>query len=410
MGELVLAVVSDVHASDRVDQHTHVSTSPGAAASTLHPLVDLAAHIYETHLRADYLLIPGDLANQAHQPGLAYAWQQANHLAGLLGAELLGVPGNHDLTTHNPSIDSRAGLKSLVPSFPTGDPGRDSTFWKSGWVALEESQHRILLLDSTFDFPPYPTNPTDPLVWTEYTDALNRGGFTEQQEAQIDDYLRTATRKLNIAVIHHHPLEHQLRHQFQDSYGPMRRGGELIDLLSRHPRAGRWLIVHGHKHVPQIASAVAVSSNGPIMLCAGSLGAHIWPPLNTVARNQFHLVKVRDDNPSGLGFLLGQIQSAMWCLGEGWLSPPPRGGGLPRLTGFGCVVDHRTLAQRCKEEMDLVGVDFLPLPRLVAAIPELPYIAPRDFEHLETEIEALNLEFTRGRDEEVKLLARKVAS
>lgn len=409
MGELVLAVISDVHASDRVDQHTHVSTSPGVAARTLHPLVDLEEYIKVESLRADYLLVPGDLANQAHLPGLAYAWQQANRLAGLLGAELLGVPGNHDLTTHSPAIDSRAGLKSLVPSFPTGDPARDSAFWAQGWAAREEIDHRILLLDSTFDFPAYPRNPADPAVWKEYEDALNRGGFSREQEEQIDEFLKNASRKLNIAVIHHHPLEHQLRHQFRDSYGPMRRGGELIDLLSRHPRAGRWLIVHGHKHVPQIASAVAVSANGPVMLCAGSLGAHIWPPLNTVAHNQFHLVKVRDDNPSDLGFLLGQIQSAMWCFGEGWISPPPRGGGLPRLTGFGCVVDHRTLAQRCRETIDRLGVDFLSLPDLVAEIPELPYIAPRDFEHLEIEVEALQLEFTRSRDEEIKLLSRRVS-
>lgn len=407
MTTLTIAVISDLHASDAQDEDTHVLTAPGSASRTLHPLVDLTSYIEKHRLRADYLLLPGDMTNRAHPQGLSYGWQQANHLASMLGAKLLAVPGNHDLTTHDPTSDSRRYLKSLVPSFPTGLPDCDERFWGQGWLVHEEESHRILLIDSTFDFPVYPSSPTDPFVWETYEKALNRGGFTEEQESEIEAYLSTAERKLNIAMTHHHPLEHQLRHQFQDSYGPMRRGGELVELLSRHPRAGRWLVIHGHKHVPQLATAVAVSANGPVMLCAGSLGARIWTPLNTVAHNQFHVVSVRDDNPAALGFLLGQVRSAMWCLGEGWLSPPPRGAGLPRVTGFGCVVDHRNLAARCKDAIDHAGVEFLRIEDLVKTVPELQFIAPRDFENLESEVDQLNLEFTRARSEEVSLLSRK---
>jgi len=406
VSELTLVVLSDIHAHDHTDD-TYVDLAPATASRTLHPLVDLVEHIQDNAIRADYLILPGDLANKAHSGGLAYVWQQARHVARLLGAEIVAVPGNHDVITHDAAPDPRGPLKALMPTFPTQDPAADEEFWATGWLVIERADHRFLLIDSTYDFPDFPTDPTDPAVWSEYASALNRGGFSEHQEQGIESYLRGANRKLNIAVVHHHPMEHQLRHQFQDTYGPMRRGGELVDLLTRHRGAGRWLVIHGHKHVPQLASAVATSANGPVMLCAASVGAQIWPPLNTVARNQFHLVRVRDDNPGGLGYLLGQVQSAMWCIGEGWLPPPPRGAGLPRLTGFGCIVDHRNLAARCRDEIERKGADFMEMSELVQRVPELQYIAPRDFEHLETEIASLMLEFTRSRDEEIRLLAKR---
>lgn len=407
MADLTLAILSDLHAYDQIGTDTHVSVDPTAEERTLHPLVDILDYVEENQLKADYLLLPGDLVNKAHYQALGYVWRQARHIGSLLGATVLGVPGNHDVITQTSVPDPRGPLKSLTPSFPSQDVTLDADFWKNGWIVLERPDHRLLLIDSTFDFPSFPTNPADPTVWAAYAQAINRGGFTAEQEQGIESYLRGAPRKLNVAVLHHHPLEHQLRSQFQDTYGPMRRGGELVELLTRHHTAGRWLVIHGHKHVPQLASAVAVAANGPIMLCAASAGAQIWPPLNTVSRNQFHLVRVRDDNPSNLGFLVGQVRSMMWCIGEGWLPPPPRGGGLPHLAGFGCVVDHRNLARRCLDEIEASGAEFLPMKELVSRIPELQYIAPRDFEYLEEEVAILALEFTRGRDEEIRMLARR---
>lgn len=327
MADLTFAVLSDLHAYNQIGTDTHVSVDPSAEERTLHPLVDLLEYIEENQLKADYLLLPGDLVNKAHYQALGYVWQQARHIGSLLGAMVVGVPGNHDVITRDPVPDPRGPLKSLTPSFPSQDVGLDAEFWENGWIVLERADHRLLLIDSTFDFPDYPANPTDRTAWDGYTQEINRGGFSPTQERGIETYLRGAARKLNIAVLHHHPIEHQLRSQFQDTYGPMRRGGELVDLLTRHHAAGRWLVVHGHKHVPQLASAVAVAANGPVILCAASAGAQIWPPLNTVARNQFHIVRVRDDNPSDLGFLVGQVRSMMWCIGEGWLPPPPRGAG-----------------------------------------------------------------------------------
>lgn len=406
MAELTIAVVSDIHAFDSDERDTYVTIDPGAASRTFHPIVDLIDYIVDCNLGADYLALPGDLVNRAHSAGLAYVWLQMRDVARRLGARIVAVPGNHDIVTHQPTKDPRGALKSLMPSFPLQEPALDALFWTQGWIALEQAEHRFLLLDSTFDFPTYPADPAT-AASDAYLNALNRGGFSEEQEAGIDAYLRRAPRKLNVALVHHHPLEHQLRRQFQDSYGPMRRGGELIELLTRHTAAGRWLVIHGHKHVPQIVSAVATSANGPIVLGAGSLGAQIWPPLNTAARNQFHLVRVRDDNPADLGYLVGQVQSAMWCLGEGWISPPPRGAGLPRLAGFGCISDHRNLAKRCHSEVTRGGGDFIEMSELVKRVPELQYIAPRDFDDLEAEIGHLDLEFTRDRDQGIRQLAKR---
>ena len=408
MSELRLAIVSDLHVFDHACSDTHITTSPSLVHYGNDPALDLFDYVTDSGIKADYLVVGGDMTNKGYSAGLPYAWGLVQKLAMAMGAELVAVPGNHDVVTQEPAADIRSHLKALAPSFPSQDSARDTHFWEHGWTVLEEPTHRILMLDSTIDFPPFPSVSKASAAWREYQRSLNCGAFTLKQEAGLDEYLRGADQKINIAVVHHHPLEHQLKHIFQDTYGPMRRGGDLIDLLTRHSHAGRWLVIHGHKHVPQLVNGASSSSNAPIVMCAASLGAGIWAPINTAARNQFHVVDVTDDNHHSLGTLLGSVRSAMWCLGEGWIPSPPRGTGLPSETGFGCVVDHRNLALRCNEELNQSGSSMLGFGRLVAAIPELQFIPPQDFELLEKAVERDGIEFTRGRDQRIREIARRV--
>jgi predicted phosphodiesterase len=307
---LRLAVVSDIHAEDTGGEWTHVVAEP-TPQKLQHPLQDLPDLIRSADIAAEYLIVPGDIANQADASGLSYAWRKLQEIAAQLGAELIAVPGNHDVITHTFAEDPRSVLKRLLPSFPTGDPNIDDQFWRDGWMMLERPDHRILLLDSTVGFPEFPRNAdTSSDEWKSYLRAIDRGSLTVGIEMSIDRYLdRHAERKINVAIIHHHPQEHQLRTILQDTYGPMYRGSDFIDILSRNPASGRWIIIHGHKHVPQLVNSVSTTSNGPLILCAGSLGAKLWSPINTITRNQFHLLTASDEFLGGVGSLCGKIDS-----------------------------------------------------------------------------------------------------
>lgn len=404
---LRLAVVSDIHADQQAGGWTRVGSEPPIARIGQHPLADLADLVRDEQLEADYLVVPGDIANQANGIGLTYGWRKIHSIAADLGAEVVAAPGNHDLVTHDDAADPRSRLKALLPTFPTGDTALDDHFWQHGWTLSEKPNHRILIVDSTIDFPAYPTGvgPRS-AAWRRYLAEIDRGGITEQVEEELGRHLATLDEKLNVAILHHHPVEHQLRTFLQDGYGPMRRGSELVDLLCRYPRAGRWLVIHGHKHLPQLVNATSTTSNGPVVLCAASLGAKLWDPIDTVARNQFHLLNVQSDYSAAMPGLTGEVISYTWGMGDGWHLSERRGSGLPAEAGFGCMEDYRSVARLVEAAMDSGPRDFIRYSDLKNEVPQLPYLLPTDWAFLEDDLATRGLGFTRDRLNRVVQLAR----
>jgi hypothetical protein len=411
MTEIGIAVISDIHAEDRGGARTHVLSEPPTARRGVQPLADLSALVDSIGLVADYLVVPGDIANEADAGGLSYGWRKVHALADQMGATLLAVPGNHDVITHAFAADPRAMLKRLLPGFPTGDVDLDRHFWSHGWVIFENPDHRFLLLDSTRTFPPFPSGSTkgDP-EWDAYMDATNRGGLSEVMEDEIEAAFEGASAKLNVALVHHHPQEHQLKRFLRDEYGAMHRGGELIDLLSRHPSMGRWMIVHGHKHIPQLSNATALTTNGPLVMCSASLGAKIWPPIDTIAHNQFHLVQASDSLSISPGTLMGRVRSFTWGFGEGWHQSERSAAGLPATSGFGGTEDFRRVATRITDVMNADSFEFIRYRELTDLVPQIDYLLPQDFEFLETQLLSVGFEFTRDRFNSLVQLSRRGTS
>jgi hypothetical protein len=407
VNRLRLATLSDIHAGDQETTWTHVRSEPPAARRGEHPLNDLLTFIQTEQIRADYLVVPGDIANKADAVGLTYGWRKVRQIADLLSARLVAAPGNHDVITHTETGDPRRLLKMLLPSFPTGKATADADFWEHGWTMLEEDNHRILIVDSTIEFPPYPADTAEGSdEWKTYLSAIDRGTFSDNIERQIDQYLEHAEPKINIAIIHHHPQEHQLKDYMQDAYGPMHRGSELLHLLSRHPRVGRWVLIHGHKHIPLIANAVTATSNGPIILCSASAGAQIWPPVNTVTRNQFHILNASEASSGLVGTLRGTIESYTWGFGDGWNPSERTGSGLPAVTGFGCTKEYRDIAQDIAELMEGGPHQFMRYGDLIEQIPDLPYLLPLDMDFLESDLEHRGFGFSRSRQNKLVELYR----
>jgi len=404
-----IAIMSDIHADENDNGDTRIFPEPPLVIRRQFPMSDLDQLIASNNLTADYLLLPGDTANRANADGLRYGWRRAHAVATALGARLIATAGNHDVVTRSPSSDKWSLLKGLLPSFPSGDLAIDRQYWEKGWCVVEEADHRILVLDSTADFPDYPAaNPTDDAELEHYFAAINKGGLKANVEDDIEDYFANAPAKLNIAIVHHHPLEHQIPDFLRDSYGAMRRGGELVQTLTNTHRAGRWLIIHGHKHIPQLASATSVSANGPIVLCAGSLGAKIWDPVNTVARNQFHILEMESDPNSSIVGLAGSIESYTWGMGMGWYFSERKGSGLPGRAGFGNAVAPRDLLSRIDRVVPSLPGHFMRYEDLLAHVPELPYVMPLDEDALESMAPSFGLSIMRGKNGQIDRVARGV--
>lgn len=408
MSTLRLFVISDAHVDSRPgqkDSYANTTAHVGDGQSPLHDLHKLAEALATN---VDFVINAGDLGNRADEVGLAFGWRQLTDLASQLGADLLAVPGNHDVVTRRASALPRSAVRDLQPEMPTVDVAKNLAFWEKGWVIHETSEARFLLIDSTFGFPSFPIHAAeDSKEMEEYLDLLNRGVFSEEMQLQIFEALQGKPSKLNVAVLHHHPVEHQQRGYLQDSYGPMVRGSELIHLLSSNPELGRWFVIHGHKHLPQLVTASSSTSNGPFMLCAASASAVLWAPVISVARNQVHLVELTDEDPQFPQSLRGTVQSWSWGFGIGWTEPTSMGVELPHMTGFGSNDDFRITAHRIEEVLDSAGEPHLGWSDVVTKVPTLPYMSPWDQKYLVDYLDKVGIRVLLSRSGVIEQFVRK---
>jgi hypothetical protein len=167
-------------------------------------------------------------------------------------------------------------------------------------------------------------------------------------------------------MCHHHPQQH-VEIEAED-YGAMRGGHRLLHILGSN-----WLVVHGHKHHPKIEYAQG-SGDSPVILSAGSLCAVIYSTLQTLARNEFHLVTFSLDDIERYG-LVGRVQSWDWAFGEGW-APSRSGSGLPYQCGFGVRTDLRSLAQEIAAIVPPAG--YMNWAELCLAKPQIEFLIPQD--------------------------------
>ena len=159
----------------------------------------------------------------------------------------------------------------------------------------------------------------------------------------------------------------------------MAGGKRLLHVLgSGH--CGQWIVVHGHKHHPKLEYAQG-SGDSPAILSAGSLCACIYSTLQTLARNEFHIVKVVQEEVERLG-LVGRVFSWDWAFGDGW-ARARAGSGLPYQCGFGYRVHGKALASAIAAK---VVPGFVDWSELCQQIPEIEFLVPQDmaklFRHL----------------------------
>lgn len=402
-----IAVVADIHATTLASSTaSRVTASPRSAGIRQQPLEDLLEYVRHEGMRADYLLSAGDHCDAAEPAGLAYSWGRLHEIAAAMGAKLLATPGNHDVSTRDPSVANEASLLSLAPSFPSGHRLDDASFWRQGFLVHESGELRIIILNSCFDYPPTPPDTASAEAKKEHADLVNRGGFPESLEEQLRAHLALSRGgKLNLLLLHHHPIEHQLKSYFRDGYGPMRRGQELLGLLDDFPDLGRWLIIHGHKHIPQLVHA-AGGATAPFVLCAASLGAKLWDPIITVTRNQVHFITLDSADRPRLGALKGTIRSYMWGYGPGWLPSSRFDSGLPSWCGFGASVTPGAVAKLVAEALSSKALRFMNWHELEMAVPEVQYLMPGDFTLMEKSLQNLSCQILRDMNDVPVQIAR----
>ena len=242
------------------------------------------------NLKADYLLIPGDMTESAHPEEVSLASKALIRIREKLKVpenNVVYVPGNHDV------------------DWDILDP-RDSTMtrWRHRYMALNESQFVFdsinkrgiangdLLQNSYFnvweykDFVVlgYNSSSTD-----KKGEKVHHGDIVIDHVNAMANVLKTMNlsndRRIKVCLVHHHLRNYPLPTPVDYDPSTANNGECLIDLLLEYNFD---LIIHGHRH----HSFLDTRKDIPI-LCAGSFSATIESCWEGLVFNQFHIVDMK---------------------------------------------------------------------------------------------------------------------
>lgn len=329
-----VAVISDIHATECGDPRTNVAASESDAdANALIGARGLLARVFP---EADLLLCPGDLVHKGDTSPAAWVWERLAEIAGDLGALRIGATGNHDLAREPPPGQApNTALKRLRPRFPVADTAQFNSYWTNDFGIVEGAAWRVISMN---------TCGLHPYAWDE----REHGSFQPETLGELEAALNALGEgpAVNICMVHHHPVE--WTHGAEREAGHLLRGDRLIELLAGRPE--RWILVNGHKHHSRLGY-LGDSSNGPIWVSAGSIGADLLGDTGTTVRNQMHVVDVLTDAPSAVALrTAGEVYSFDWEPGRGWEEATLRS-GLPARCAFGYRRDSWDLVEELRAEL-----------------------------------------------------------
>ena len=336
---LRFAVASDLHVFEKPKDPKAADNDPSALAigedeadSVRHPIAALLKLIEDEKLRADALLCPGDLGDQASTAGIQYAWAKLVQVQKKLKAkDLFATVGNHDVDSRSVrnSHDPRGFLQTLRPNFPCSRVGEVDKFWSRHFVVIDKPDFRIVLLNSSA-FHGYEGEHAHGRV-SEHTLSLLREELSKKPDKTV-----------NVLMCHHHPMMHSDRKL--GDHDTMKQGKELLDMLTDD---GEWFVIHGHKHDPRLSYASGTSSDTPVVFAAGSLTASLYPEIASTARNQFYIIEFPTDEIPTKG-LVGTFRAWDWIYEDGF-KPATKDSGLPHLGSFGHRENALTVARKAAD-------------------------------------------------------------
>jgi 3',5'-cyclic AMP phosphodiesterase CpdA len=364
-----VAVISDIHAfhpeSGAVSlgerDPSWVRTLPDAMEEMHGPFQALQRLIEEEDLKADFVLSGGDMGDRADQRGITYAWSWLQVIRTRLSANLLvGTTGNHDVDsrdinkTGNPLISTR----SLQPPFPVDDQFIRDAYWDDNVAIVSDGDTDIVILNTS-------AGHEDPVL-------AQKGLVDTQTLAKLEQLVGTATGSKRILLAHHHPYRHDAINK--GDYSALDAGPEMLKVLQDN---GSWLVIHGHRHYPNLVYA-AGGTQSPVIFASGSFSARLYPELQTRVRNQFHLIDLEGPGSVvGTSGSIGRVRSWEYNTSSGWVQPSAAE-GIPDESGFGYRDGVENAIPLVSAILDTATERLVRWEDVLVRAPQLRYMLPID--------------------------------
>lgn len=364
-------LLSDIHAcaDDPASSNapSYVSSFNAAATGKTDPLTDLERLIRSEKLAPDFILCAGDITNRSDPNSFSYAWAKLDRLAMSCNAQLISTVGNHDLDSRYQAnkYDPRGYAMSLAPKIPISDRSSFLEFWAEHHTLISSNDCNILVLNTAA----FHGSGADAIAEIEH------GRISEITLATIEETLGKAPRRpVNVLLCHHHPIKGDQGDQ--ELIGLTRGGDRLIAILEHTDQP--WIIVHGHKHRPDLFYGHG-GANAPVILGCGSFSSQVNRDAQNKNPNQVHLLVSDSAGATSAGLTsAGHVNSWTWQAGVGW-SKSKDTQGLPHFAGFGYRGSVNILAEQLDSHLTASGLPQIPWRDAIKALPSLRMLIPNDF-------------------------------
>lgn len=375
MSSLTIAVVSDLHIGQSVRSKDLCPYNNTQHVDEKY-LEKFSRFVQTENIKANYLVIPGDITGKAHPEEFKLASDAIVKIGIALGVpeeKILFVPGNHDKDWNAlpPDEDDTTGVRTKQMYAPLTN---------SDWLferILRRSPYYML---------------SDPFAIWEFNDLIvvgynsaqhdnrdqkvHHGLITNESLNTLDSALQKLaldSQKIKIFLVHHHPIQYSDHIPDVPDFSVMTNSENLLTLLGKFRFD---LLLHGHKHKPHF-NTQSLNLNSPLaILGAGSFSCQLDVSYNGHASNQFHLVEIMGrDNESEC--IYGLLRNWSYLSGHGW-KPSKQHDGIWHRIGFGTYVTRpvlkRTLIPRIQAEFNTA--DYVKWDDLASKDDTLGYLPP----------------------------------
>jgi predicted phosphodiesterase len=361
-----------------------VSSYSSSASGRKEPISDLTRLLADEGLSPDYILCAGDIADKSNPASLSFVWARITQLAQDMGKPLVTTVGNHDLDSRykENKWDPRGYVMALEPPIPYNSRKAYLEYWAENFTFISDDHCNIVSLNTAAFHG----------GGLEVEKELEHGRVSDATLAKLDAAIQSIDeRPINIMLCHHHLIKSDI----SDNHltGQTRGGERLIQTLERTRRP--WIVVHGHKHVPDIFYGHG-GNNAPVVLGCASFSAQVGTDAQNRNPNQVHLLRC-DPNASSLNLdIAGDVLSWTWQPGIGW-KRSQGDVGLPYMAGFGYRGSVIALADQLNNALIAKTEPHMAWPDVVQAVPQLERILPNDFSAFERELSVRKLALLRER-------------
>lgn len=334
MKRLQLAVISDIHVGERARARDLCpENTPGRKTKLDDKYKEkFLQFLKEENLRADYLILPGDVTHSAQPDEVKIASELIDAVAAALGVKLeniVFVPGNHDVDWEVLKLLDSTGLRHQQRY----DPIRHKNFHfktivERGNGSLFEAPHFTVWAYNDLLVVGYNSSHHDKPKELHHG-LINPGHFEEMRKV-----LATFTPsydQLRLFLVHHHPLQYSDPTPDPPDVSIMVNAEQLQALLREFNFD---ILVHGHKHLPRFNTYSLNGSPEVAILCSGSFSVQIDTRWTGTVNNQFHLITV-DGRDSEEHLIFGRVDSWSYYYTRGWVPSDATHDGIPPLEPFG---------------------------------------------------------------------------